>query len=215
MMYYAAPAVSSATHHCIGAAKAGSVLGPYTPVGEDAMFCDLSAGGAIDASGFVDNEQRYIVYKVDGNSIGHGGACGNALAPFVSTPIVLQPVAADGVTFDGPATTILDNAGASDQGIVEAPALMKSVGSTYVLFFSSNCFSDGNYTLSYATSTTITGPYTRAEKPLLRDGMNGFTSPGGADVHVDGQHMVFHAAHNGERAMFQAIISVSGNTLSV
>lgn len=41
------------------------------------MICPLSQGGAIDASGYDDNGQRYVVYKVDGNSIGHGGACGN------------------------------------------------------------------------------------------------------------------------------------------
>ncbi|KAK1810781.1 hypothetical protein LTR12_014865 [Friedmanniomyces endolithicus] len=88
-------------------------------------------------------------------------------------------------------------------------------GSTYILFFSSNCFSDGHYTLSYATSTSVTGPYTRAAKPLLQSGDNEFTSPGGADVHVDGQHMVFHAAHNGGRAMYQAVISVVADVVSV
>ncbi|TKA81675.1 hypothetical protein B0A55_01343 [Friedmanniomyces simplex] len=213
IMYYSATAAASLTHHCIGAATASSVLGPYTPVGSEAMFCPLDQGGAIDASGFIDDGQRYVVYKVDGNSMGHGGACRNAVAPFVSTPIVLQPVAADGVTFNGAATTLLDNAGASDQGVVEAPALTKS-GSTYVLFFSSNCFSDGHYTLSYAISTSVTGPYTRAAKPLLQSGDNEFTSPGGADVHVDGQHMVFHAAYNGGRAMYQAVISVVGDFVS-
>ena len=51
------------------------------------------------------------------------------------TPIILQPLANDGVTLQGSATTIFDNNGAADQGIVEAPALVKS-GSTFVLFFS-------------------------------------------------------------------------------
>ncbi|KAK5729223.1 hypothetical protein LTR15_002365 [Elasticomyces elasticus] len=214
VLYYSAAAATSGTHHCVGAATASSVLGPYTPVGSDAMFCPLDQGGAIDPSGFVDDGQRYVVYKVDGNGIGHGGACGNNFAPFVSTPIVLQPVQADGVTFDGPATIILDNAGASDQGIVEAPALMRQ-GLIYILFFSSNCFSDGHYTLSYATATSVAGPYTRAEAPLLQTGDRGFTSPGGAHVHADGQHMVFHATHPGGRAMYPALISVSGNVVSI
>ncbi|KAK4955564.1 hypothetical protein LTR10_006503 [Elasticomyces elasticus] len=214
VLYYSAAAATSGTHHCVGAATASSVLGPYTPAGLDAMFCPLDQGGAIDPSGFVDDGQRYVVYKVDGNGIGHGGACGNNVAPFVSTPIVLQPVQADGVTFDGPATIILDNAGASDQGIVEAPALMRQ-GSIYILFFSSNCFSDGHYTLSYATANSVAGPYTRAEAPLLQTGDRGFTSPGGAHVHADGQHMVFHATHPGGRAMYPALISVSGNVVSI
>ncbi len=213
-MYYSALAAPSPTHHCIGAATASSVLGPYTPVGPEAMICPLDQGGAIDASGFIDNGQRYVVYKVDGNSIGHGGACNNAIAPFVSTPIILQPVAADGITFNGAATTLLDNAGASDQGVVEAPALMMS-GSTYVLFFSSNCFADGHYTLSYATSTSVMGPYARAAQPLLQTGDNGFASPGGADVAVDDQHLLFHAAYNGGRAMYRAVINVVEGVVSV
>ncbi|KAK0776769.1 hypothetical protein LTR59_014100 [Friedmanniomyces endolithicus] len=214
VMYYSALAAPSPTHHCIGAATASSVLGPYTPVGPEAMICPLDQGGAIDASGFIDNGQRYVVYKVDGNSIGHGGACNNAIAPFVSTPIILQPVAADGITFNGAATTLLDNAGASDQGVVEAPALMMS-GSTYVLFFSSNCFADGHYTLSYATSTSVMGPYARAAQPLLQTGDNGFASPGGADVAVDDQHLLFHAAYNGGRAMYRAVINVVEGVVSV
>ncbi|KAK0933560.1 hypothetical protein LTR29_014851 [Friedmanniomyces endolithicus] len=214
VMYYSALAASSPTHHCIGAATASNVLGPYTPAGTEAMFCPLEQGGAIDASSFDENGQRYVVYKVDGNSIGHGGACNNAIAPFVSTPVILQHVAADGIAINGAATTLLDNAGASDQGVVEAPALMKS-GSTYILFFSSNCFADGHYTLSYATSTSITGPYVRAARPLLQTGDRGFDSPGGADVAVDGQHMVLHAAYKGGRAMYQTVINVVEGVVSV
>ena len=57
------------------------------------MFCPLAQGGAIDASRYNDNGQRYIVYKVvcnldtsalpqltpiwDGNSIRNGGVCHN------------------------------------------------------------------------------------------------------------------------------------------
>ncbi|KAJ7144806.1 hypothetical protein C8R43DRAFT_953885 [Mycena crocata] len=32
----------------------------------------------------------YVVYKIDGNSIGYGGSCGNSVKPIVSTPIMLQ-----------------------------------------------------------------------------------------------------------------------------
>lgn len=64
-----------------------------------------------------------------------------SVAPLVSTPLVLQPVASDGFTFTGSATTLLDHSGTAedgdgtDDGIVEAPALVKE-GSTYFLFFS-------------------------------------------------------------------------------
>lgn len=76
-MYYSASTVADTTKHCVGAAISDSVLGPYTPVGDEPLFCPLSEGGAIDAAGYNDDGQRYIVYKVDGNSLGNGGPCGN------------------------------------------------------------------------------------------------------------------------------------------
>lgn len=82
VMYYSATTTSDTSKHCVGAATASSVTGPYTAVGSTALICPLSQGGAIDASGYNDNGNQYIVYKVDGNSIGHGGACGNnGMAP--------------------------------------------------------------------------------------------------------------------------------------
>lgn len=77
-MYYSASTVQDTSKHCVGAAISKSVIGPYTPAGNDPLFCDLSIGGAIDAAGFRDDSgQRYVVYKVDGNSLGNGGACMN------------------------------------------------------------------------------------------------------------------------------------------
>lgn len=72
-MYFAASATAADDQqkHCIGAATASTVEGPYAAQ-TDALICDLSEGGAIDPAGFQDyNGDRYIVYKVDGNSIGH------------------------------------------------------------------------------------------------------------------------------------------------
>jgi len=99
-MYYSAALESSPSYHCIGAAIASNIEGPYAPVGDSPcvspstsiktalvltcnfrLICPLSQGGAIDSSGFNDNGTRYIVYKIDGNSIGHGGDCGNDSTP--------------------------------------------------------------------------------------------------------------------------------------
>jgi len=49
--------------HCVGAATSSKILGPYTPQ-TIPLVCPVSLGGAIDASGFEDNGQRYIVYKI-------------------------------------------------------------------------------------------------------------------------------------------------------
>ncbi|KAI7188664.1 glycoside hydrolase family 43 protein [Hortaea werneckii] len=207
VMYYSATTTADTSKHCVGAATANTVTGPYTPVGNSALVCPLSQGGAIDASGYYNfaTGKRYITYKIDGNAI---------VAPYVSTAIKLQQVAAnDGVTLQGGATTILDNIGAADQGIVEAPALVKS-GSNFFLFFSNGCFTKSAYTVNYATSTSITGPYTRAASPLFATGQNGLTTPGGMDVFRDGKHMLFHANSGSGRAMYNAVITINGKTVT-
>lgn len=131
--------------------------------------------------------------------------------------MILQPVASDGYTFEGSATTLLDNDGTSDSGIVEAPALLRTSDGTYVLFFSSGCFVTSSYTVSYATSSSVTGPYTRASSALISTGDGrGLTAPGGMSVSADAQHMIFHANNdNGGRSMYTALITVSGTTVSV
>lgn len=80
VMYYAATAAASTSgKHCVGAATSANVTGPYIPQAA-AMFCNLTVGGAIDPAGFRDhNGQRYVVYKVDGNSIGHVSEPRNAI----------------------------------------------------------------------------------------------------------------------------------------
>jgi hypothetical protein len=133
--------------------------------------------------------------QVDGNSLGHGGICGNTVAPIVPTPILLQAVAADGHTLIGAPVTLLDNNGISDSGVIEAPSLVKAADGTYVLFYSRDCYSSVNYTVSYATASSVAGPYTtRAD--LLEGGVPGedggamnLTGTGGADVLWDGVHM--------------------------
>lgn len=156
--------------------------------------------------------QRYITYKIDGNSIGHVGICGNDVAPFVPTPINLQAVAADGVTLQGGPMTLLDNEGLTDDGVVEAPSLVKSAEGEYVLFFSRGCYST-NYTVSYATANNVAGPYTR-RADLLADGVDGLSGPGGADVLWDTVHMVFHANaasnYTNDRLLHTAIIDIEG-----
>lgn len=74
-MYYSATTAADSATHCIGAAKASTVTGPFTPVSSIPLICPHLRGGAIDASGYSDNGKRYITYKNDGNSLGHGGAC--------------------------------------------------------------------------------------------------------------------------------------------
>ncbi|CAJ2507515.1 Uu.00g087010.m01.CDS01 [Anthostomella pinea] len=206
VMYFSGEAKADPAHHCVGFATSASISGPYTP-SDEPFACDLSVGGAIDPSGFVDDDgRRYVAYKVDGNSIGNGGLCNNGIAPLVDTPIILQEVDQDGVTKIGDPVTILDRTDA-DGPLVEAPSIMLTDDGVYVLFFSSGCFTDPTYNVNYATASSVAGPYTRAFTPVVVSGQSALMSPGGATGLAstlgwwDLPYMAFHANCDQGRCM--------------
>ncbi|KAH9929715.1 glycosyl hydrolase [Fomitopsis serialis] len=213
VMYYSVKPTSAA-HRCVAAATATSPTGPFTaPSGP--LFCDDNEGGVIDISGFeAPGGGLYIVWKVDGNSIGSS-----------NTPIRLRHVGANGYTVEGDVYTLIDRS-AADGPLVEAPSLVYWDG-WYYLFFSSNVYSSTYYDISYAVSQSVTGPYTKVQAPdapFLVTGDDGLTAPGGATViNVLNQHvnMVFHADLNGEnthggRGMYSAAsICLKGGVATV
>lgn len=150
VLYYAAASTPAKPHvrpgHCIGAAvsESKSPLGPYKSM-EHALICDFEHGGAIDPSPFVDKGgELYLAYKVDGNNIGHGGACGNTVKPLVPTPIMLQKMHKSGTSLDGRPVQMLDRKD-GDGPLVEAPNIVRSKEGIYFLFFSSGCTRDASY----------------------------------------------------------------------
>jgi beta-xylosidase len=150
-------------------------------------------GGAIDPDGFLDEStgKRYVVYKTDGNSLGHGGVCMNTVEPIVPTPLMLQEVAQDGITLIGAPAQILDRDDL-DGPLIEAPSLHRSDEGIYFLFYSSNCFTTPQYDVAYATATNIWGPYTKSGRPLLVTSDADLTGPGGMDIIKGGNMIVFH-----------------------
>lgn len=125
----------------------------------------------------------YLLTKTDGNSKGNGGSCGNNIPPYTSTPISLQQLSADGLSdlLGSAPITILDRSTTDGDGpLVEAPALIK-VSGVYILFYSTGCTRDETYTVRYATSKSITGPYTR-RGTLLGTGSYGLEAPGSVSV---------------------------------
>jgi len=225
LLYFGAALAQYPAHRCIGAATSASIEGPYSPMDMplicpdpngngnivDSIINTSGQGGAIDASGFKDVDgTRYIVYKVDGNSLGSGGNCNNGNGQ-KSTPIMLVPVDANGVTPLGQAVTLLDHT-RIDGPLIEAPSLTRRPDDSYALFFSSNCYSSTLYDVTWATASNISGPYSR-KGPLLVTGVQGLTAPGGATVAADGTHVVFHANYNNGRAMFTTTISGSGSVI--
>lgn len=200
MLYYSVSMAESPRKHCVAAATAPDPEGPFTPI-QTPLFCDLSVGGAIDADGFNDpaTHRQYVIYKVDGNSVGHGGECANSVNPIAPTPLVLQEVSPDdGYTLIGSPTTVLLN-DPEDGPNIEAPALTYDESSgTYMLLYSSRCFTSSSYNIRYATSKSIHGPYTKQPTSFLQTGSTAakLYAPGGIDVTKDGRRAVFHGDVN-------------------
>ena len=183
VLYYAARDAAS-DKECIGVSTATSPYGPFTPVGTTPLVCPTAEGGAIDPSTYQENGQLYLLWKADGN-------CCNLPAV-----INIQPLSADGLTLTGPATPLIHNDQLFEGPVVEAPTLVKHAG-TYVLLYSSNVFSGGNYKTGYATSTSLLGPYTKSVEPLMSTDLfrGSVIGPGGQDVVTgpDGNtKIVFH-----------------------
>ncbi|KAE9374763.1 glycoside hydrolase family 43 protein [Stipitochalara longipes BDJ] len=197
VLYYSATDAAQTAQHCVESATSDTILGPYTAANMP-LACPLSAGGAIDSSGFTDTDgTHYIVYKVDGNSIGHGGVCGNTVAPIVPTPLMLQQLASDGLPPVSDPIQLLDRDD-GDGPLIEAPNLIL-VNGVYFLFFSSNCYT----TLQYDAPLIVTGnPFN-------------ITAPGGAQGTVDGKNLVFHANCGAGRCMFERAIEISGTTVLI
>jgi len=138
-MYYTASLASQPNLHCLGVAISNTITGPYKPTSDQPWICPTSQGGAIDPAGYTAQDgTRWVVYKVDGNSLGHGGNCNNGVAPIVPTPIMLQQVSPnDGFTKIGAPIQLITNS-AADGPVTEAPSLSQMPDGTFVLFFSSN-----------------------------------------------------------------------------
>jgi beta-xylosidase len=85
ILYYSAALQSNGAIHCLGYATSNNIEGPFVDNSAQPWICPVKQGGAIDISGFYDTKKhkRYVVYKVDGNAIGHGGECGNTIKPIV------------------------------------------------------------------------------------------------------------------------------------
>ncbi|GAQ06298.1 hypothetical protein ALT_3619 [Aspergillus lentulus] len=216
VMYYSGEAKEMVRHHCVGVAvsKEKDPRGPYVP-NETPLSCRLDQGGSIDPAGFLDKDgSRYVVFKVDGNSIGHGGDCNNGVPPLVSTPILLQRVADDGFTPLGDAVPILDRDD-TDGPLVEAPNLILH-GDTYFLFYSTHCFTDPKYDVRWATSKSITGPYAKTGQKLFKTGDYGLTSPGGGTVCGCGDKMLFHGfCEPNKRCTYAANLAINGDQVTL
>ncbi|MET8979422.1 family 43 glycosylhydrolase [Streptomyces sp. NPDC004539] len=183
---------------CIGVARAGSPDGPFRPVGETPLLCPAGEGGAIDPSTYTEDGRRYLLWKNDGNCCGLGK----------DTWLHLQPTSWDGTRLTGDPVRLIRQDQPWEGRLVEAPTLVRRAGH-YVLLYSANAYDTDAYATGYAVSPDLTGPYTKAPRPLMTtDTFSGAVhGPGGQDVVTgpDGRdRIVFHGRRGRARVMYRA-----------
>jgi len=218
-MYYTAHRAGGS--HCIGAATSPTATGPFSPQ-RTPLICDDAGGGVIDAAGYDDGADRWIYWKVDGNSLGGGTTCqgGTPSGAYKPTPIKIQRIGRDALTLLGQPKTILDNEGAANDGVVEAPSLYKIGEGSFVLFYSAHCYASDDYDIEYAFSSTIDGAYENRGILLRTVDHKAIWAPGGLDIDPDGKTVVFHGrtgpnqGGGGTRFMYSADLMISGRSIS-
>lgn len=74
IMFYCAASRFNTNLHGVSFATSKNVEGPYYDSLTAPWIMNVSKGGAIDPAGYLNADgTRWVVYKVDGNAVGHGG----------------------------------------------------------------------------------------------------------------------------------------------
>lgn len=197
LMYFSATSAERKVM-CVGAAVAGDVRGPYRPAGDRPLVCPPQDGSDIDPQAFTDADgTRYLLYK----SL-HGNGPPSTLW--------LQQVDPSGLAPVGGRKPLLRVDSPAEKGVIEAPYLTKT-GGGYTLLYSAGTYTDESYHTSYATASTVAGPYRKAGDLLTTAGLGGAVDgPGGAAV-SDGR-IYFHGWLPGRtaRALYSLPIRFDG-----
>jgi beta-xylosidase len=171
-------------HQCIGLATSNTPEGPFDSPSAEPLVCQVDLGGSIDPSVFVDDQQRFLLWKND------AWCCG--LEPW----LWIQPLSDDGQSLLGTPAPLLHPDQPWEGGVVEAPTLVKRQGS-YYLFYSANDYAGAQYAIGYARAPELLGPYRKARGPLLRtsESLADVIGPGGQDILQQGERtwLVYHA----------------------
>ncbi|MBC8072150.1 MAG: family 43 glycosylhydrolase [Deltaproteobacteria bacterium] len=168
---------------CIGAAISDTLAGPWVESPGPLVQHDW---GVIDATVVVDGVHTYLVYKIDGNSIGQ------------PTPIIARELAPDGLSFapGSTETQLLVNDGSTwEGGVVEAQWFVHH-GERWYLFYSGNVYNH-SYRTGVARADAVLGPYEKHGAPILANNER-WVGPGHGTVIEVGEldYFVYHAWSN-------------------
>jgi beta-xylosidase len=197
-----------AQRQAISVGTSGVPGGPYRDVSAGPLIYQLDLGGSIDASPFVDADgAAYLLWKADSNAIRRPSS------------LWIQRLSDDGTTLVAPPIRLLDHDAAWEKPLIEAPSLVRS-GETYYLFYSANWWNTDRYAIGYATSSSVTGPYTKVtiERPWFASDAQ-VAGPGGQEWFVDHSGQLWMAYHgwapgrigypHGARSLRLARVSIS------
>ena len=178
-----------AGRQAISVATASAPGGPYIDASAGPLVYQLSMGGSIDPSPFVDVDgTAYLLWKADANALDQPSS------------LWIQPLSADGLAPAGAPTRLLGYDAAWEEPLIEAPSLVHD-GGTYYLFYSANWWNTERYSIGYATSTTVLGPYTKATTrgPWFASD-DAVAGPGGQEWFTDPSGQLRMAYHGWEPA---------------
>ncbi|KAI2619514.1 glycosyl hydrolase [Hypomontagnella submonticulosa] len=105
-------------------------------------------------------------------------------------------VSRDGFTLQGNPKTILNHNGNADDGVVEGPAMWKRKPGSYVLFFSTHCYSSDRYDIQYAWGIAPDANFGHRKTLAASGPSQPIYGPGHMDIASDGTTISFHG---GER----------------
>ncbi len=168
----------------ISCARAASPGGPFVDSSAGPLVFQLDRGGSIDPSPFVDGDgTAYLLWKSDDNALRKPSS------------LWIQPLAPDGGSLAGTPTELLSHDRRWERPLIEAPSMVHARG-RYFLFYSSNWWESARYSVGYATSPSVTGPFTKRTRtrPWLGSGAAS-AGPGGQEFFVaadGGLRMAYH-----------------------
>jgi Glycosyl hydrolases family 43 len=208
LFYVSRHATLSPPTNCIGVATAARPEGPYADLGplEDESGSRDTSGrpvgcgddrgySNIDPAPFVDSDGRAFLYLSTTHACQPACSPVRAISLLGLTPDLLRASSARQPLFSA------DGGGWEEAPwapVVENPWMVKR-GDRYFLLYSGGSYL-GPYGMGYATSTSPTGPFTKAvENPILRES-SPVLSPGGGSLATGprgGDWLVYHGREGG------------------
>jgi beta-xylosidase len=177
---------------CVGAATSNNPLGPFVASSAEPLICQKDLGGTIDADPFRDADgQLYLYFKNDGNAVRK------------PAQVWVQKLSPDGLSLSGPVTPLLSADKGWENGVVEAPSMVRQDGK-YFLFYSGSYFgwnADQRlspYAMGYATCAGPVGPCDDSpDNPILHSfsGKEGCLSGPGHQAVFEAAGRTFLAFH--------------------